>query len=138
MAKQGRRLKNRGEKQGTIITAQPSPVKSAGTGPPSFSFYKLVRGYTLEDCTPEERIDFIETLCRASKLTWPKLIGTSCNCGGIEILRYGLRIKPPDGITPDTAFYSLHMKKPGRIVGHRESDTFHILYIDTQHATYKG
>ena len=41
--------------------------------PPSFSLKHLQKGYHLDDCTKEEKLAFLATLQKHSKLSWSEL-----------------------------------------------------------------
>ncbi|WP_051918947.1 hypothetical protein [Basilea psittacipulmonis] len=98
------------------------------------------RHYCLDACEGEEKIALLETLHKLSQRTWQELRNSNRHGLGTEKIAYtAIKGCPvPDFIVeqniPLLAF-RFHEKKP--MVGYRENQIFHILWLDRNFTLYK-
>jgi hypothetical protein len=94
--------------------------------------------YSLENCTSKEKQAFVERMVRLSKLTWGKIIHAPRQALGSEkIKRNSIRgDSVPSKIPPDVDFLALRFHGKAPMVGFRERDIFHIVWLDRDFTLY--
>lgn len=106
--------------------------------PPVFSLYNLQKNYDINDCEKEFKHKVINKLRKLSESTWIELILMPKKSGFEPIPAKKLLVKRPPYISDDIKILSTRMSGGGRILGFRDRDVFHIVWIDPNHKTYKG
>jgi len=92
----------------------------------------------LSDCNTEEKAAFADTLHKLSQLPWVQLKQSSRHGVGYEkISREAIQSGIPKHITEDVNFiaFRFHGLKP--MVGYRDGNIFHILWLDRAFKLYK-
>jgi hypothetical protein len=58
---------------------------------------------------------------------------------GTETLdRNSLDESPPDHVTPDVRLLALRFGRGARVIGYRDDEILHIIWIDPHHKVYRG
>lgn len=105
--------------------------------PPSFSLKHLQKGYHLDDCTKEEKLAFLATLQKHSKLSWSELEQAQRHGLGKEkIERSSIKASIPSIVKEDTKLWAFRFYNKAPFVGFREGEIFHILWIDRAFTLY--
>ena len=115
--------------------AKPEDVAPPDEEYPEFSFIHVQKGYDVRDCTQEDRAHLAATLSDMSKRTWKELKNLDRHKGGFELIRQ-LESELPkkwQGSIP-MAFRFSRMKP---VIGVRDRQVFHIIWIDPKMKKYK-
>lgn len=104
---------------------------------PIFSFIHLQQEFTLDDTQTEEKIALLNNLILRSQLTWNQIQQAPRKGLGQEIIAQNA-IKPsiPSVVKKDTNILALRYNGNKPIVGFRDKDIFHILWIDSKFSVY--
>lgn len=123
-----------------IISPSPeiAALRSILDNHPVFCFQFLHRGFTINECTDEEKALFIKRICDLSAFKW-SFIQTAPNDGiGSEKIRYSsIRVGKPNHITKETEFLAFRFGNCRRFIGYRDDFIFHVIYIDPHLQAYK-
>lgn len=104
---------------------------------PSFSLKYLQKKYSLENCTQEEKLSFLNALIKRSGMKWCEIEQAPRHGLGKEnISRDALRVEPPSVVKPDTVLWAFRFYNKAPFVGFREGEIFHILWIDREFTLY--
>lgn len=108
---------------------------------PIFCFRNLHTQYGVESCIQTTHRNFeralIKKLKQLADQTWNTLQLSALGSEKIEIgsINPSLPIGAPKGVTHLLSFYFAGDK--ARLIGHKNGDTFHIYFIDTNLSVYK-
>ena len=132
-----KRIKVRKEKGKRIAT----PSQTWGTSPeqqkPIFSLIYLQKDYSLSACTRNEKAAFADTLQRLSQITWNEISSSSRHGAGYErIRRNAIRSGIPPHLQADVNFIAFRFFGKAPMVGYRDENIFHILWIDRTFSLY--
>jgi hypothetical protein len=106
---------------------------------PHFSFYQLEAGYCVSDCQADHKAALADRLQELSQLTWGEILQAPRKGFGTEtIAADSIRPRVPQLITPDVRFLSMYFGKGARLVGYRDDQVFHVVWIDPHHKVYNG
>jgi hypothetical protein len=107
---------------------------------PVFSLHSQVVGWTVDQCSDEHKVAFLDAIHRRSQLTWIQLRSADHRKLGFEplpreLVEKGVRI--PVIITEDAMIlcFRCHVGKM-RALGFREDATFHVIWIDCDGQIY--
>lgn len=129
------------QESGTRILSHPSSHTSTDSLPPTFSLHymPLNTGYCLTRCSELEKAAFASRIREMSQLTWIQIKGSPRHGQGCEeITQKQIRgSKIPRGIQPDATLLSFRCIGTAPMVGFREGQTFHIVWIDRDFTLYK-
>lgn len=137
------RLKRRALDQdsGTRILTHSSSGTPTDTLNPTFSLHymSLNTGYCLTRCTVPERAAFASRIREMSQLTWLQIKGSPRHDQGCEEIpqRQIRGSSIPKGVHPDATLLSFRCIGKHPMVGFREGQTFHIIWIDRDFTLYK-
>lgn len=137
------KLKRKGLQQESgsrILTHSSSPI-STDLLPPTFSLHYMTlnTGYCLTRCTVHERAAFASRIREMSQLTWIQIKGSGRHGQGCEEIpqRQIRGSKIPTGVHPDATLLSFRCIGTAPMVGFREGQMFHIVWIDRDYTLYK-
>jgi hypothetical protein len=125
--------------QGKRVTANPGGDLDVDRLPPKFCLRRLRSGYSLTDCTKDEKVAFADRLYDLSRNSWAALRQMPRHGQGWEIIeRNSIKgdVVPTD-ISADVHIIAFRCigKKP--MVGYRSADgVFNILWIDRASTLY--
>lgn len=115
-------------------SSEPSDDKQ----PPVFCLRYLRKGFSLPDCTQDEKVAFADRLYEMSQLTWEQLRQAHKHGQGYEKINQGsIQSGIPAHITPDVNFIAFRFYGKAPIVGYRNRRIFHILWLDRVFTLYK-
>lgn len=110
----------------------PQPVViSTDHEKPIFCLRYMPDLHSVEQCEQEERASFASKLFQLSQLTWQQLKQTSRHGQGFEkISRDALKAPIPSSITPDVDFLAFRFYAKAPMVGYRDGQVFHVVWLD--------
>lgn len=104
---------------------------------PSFSLKYLQNNYHLSDCTNEEKLSFLDALLKRSKMRWCEIEqANKSGLGKENIDRNSIKVPIPSVVKEDAKIWALRFKGKAPMVGYREGEIFHILWIDRDFTLY--
>lgn len=104
---------------------------------PIFSLVHLRKDYCLSSCTKDEKAAFADTLHRLSQLTWNQIGSSSRHGLGYErISQDAIRSGLPSHIKDDVNFIAFRFFGKAPMVGYRDENVFHIVWIDRTFTLY--
>lgn len=131
------KFKNPQPTTGVRIQPRTSYTKSDLDEHPVFSLRYLGGDYCLSKCQREEKAAFASTLHQLGQRTWGEINGLDRHKNGSEIIpRESIKGKIPNHITPDVRFIAFRFYKKAPMVGYREGNIFHIIWLDRQFILY--
>ena len=105
---------------------------------PIFSLLYIDKAYCLSLCTQEEKAAFADTLLHLSRIQWKTLKTTGRHgCGCEKIDRQSIKGSIPTHITDDTYFLAFRFYHMAPMVGYRQGNIFHIVWIDRGYSLYQ-
>lgn len=115
------------------------PVKSISSDAvnPIFSLRHLDKNFSLTKCTKEEKAAFADTLYKLSQLSWQELRqaprhGLSYERISINAIRGAI----PSHIAKEVGFIAFRFYGKAPIVGYRDGEIFHIVWVDREFKLY--
>ena len=107
---------------------------------PIFSFYNMKDDvYCVNTCSKDQQSALLKSLCKFSKFTWQELRNAPRHGLGCEKISQdsikGVNVK--SFITPDVTLLAFRASGMSPVVGYREEQIFHILWIDSNFTLYK-
>ena len=127
---------------GRVGLSESYSVETGVLNYPVFCFRYLHRDYNFEKCKLADRRflrGFVTKIKILSDLRWSDIQLTGRQQSGSEkIDRKSLNVPVPSFVTRDVGFLlSFYFSGTrGRIIGHRNGDIFHVIYIDTDLSVY--
>lgn len=99
----------------------------------------LNTGYCLTRCTEPERAAFASRIREMSQLTWIQIKGSQRHGQGCEEIPQNQikGSKIPKGVEEDATLLAFRCVGLAPMVGFREGQTFHIIWIDRDFTLYK-
>ncbi|MEB3162346.1 MAG: hypothetical protein VKK80_03880 [Prochlorothrix sp.] len=129
--------KGRVEQGKHIVTPATTPAIPPGQPKPLFSLQFLNQEYGLSACTQEEKAAFADTLYHLSQLSWTEIISAPRHGLGCEkIKRNSIRSAIPAHITEEVNFIAFRFYGKAPIVGYREGNIFHLIWLDRNFKLY--
>jgi len=103
-----------------------------------FSFKYLDQNrHSLSVCTKEEKAALAETLVKLSQLTWAQITNSPRHGSGYEkIVRESIRAPIPKHLVEDVNFIAFRFCGKAPMVGYRENEIFHVLWLDRNFTLY--
>lgn len=126
-------------KQPKGIIKQPTPHDHQSTQQkrPTFSFHSISKDYCISKCTKPEKASLADTLRKMSESTWAELHNKERHCGGYEkINRNAIKAPIPRSISDDVKFLAFRFYENAPMVGYRELEMFHVLWLDRRFKLY--
>jgi hypothetical protein len=114
--------------------AEPRPTNHLK---PHFSLYHLEDGFRVSDCQAVDKGEFAQRLQELSQLTWNQIVLAPRQGFGSETIALrSIKVAVPNHITDDRRLLAFRFGDAARIVGYREDQIFHIVWIDPNHNVY--
>ena len=133
------RLKPPKQEVGKNFIAHPSSEEPYEALCPVFSLEHMsrhVKEHCLLTCDKNEKAAFANTLNKLSQLTWSEIRhGHRHGVGYEKITKIGVPI--PKTITSDVSFIAFRFCGLKPMIGYREKNLFHIVWLDTKFKCYK-
>lgn len=124
---------------GRIRPPPSQPEKLTSTEHPLFCFKYLRKSYDLDSCEKDDKCLVLEALIRAANQRWVELECRPHDKGGLEkIPSAQLKDGCPKEFIELDRVHVLRFRRGGRIVGYRQGQVFHVVWVDSGHALYKG
>ncbi len=106
--------------------------------PPVFGLYQMDKKWCITTCEQRERAAFASKLRVLSQLTWREIRSTHRHASGSEKIPWdAIRTGIPDNIPKDATFLAFRFQGRKSMVGHRERQIFHIIWIDRDFTLYE-
>lgn len=129
------------QESGSRILSHPSSNVSTDTLPPTFSLHHMTLNskYCLTQCAVHERAAFASRIREMSQLTWLQIKGSQRHGQGCEEIpqKQIAGSKLPGIIKPDTTLLAFRCIGTAPMVGFRDGQTFHIVWIDRDYSLYR-
>lgn len=139
MANGSRKVKPRNPPTQPRIAPRETPRASTNDLRPLFGFYYLAIGFRISDCQQSDKAALADRLEELSQLTWGQIIQAPRQGMGTEtIARDSIVPAIPHHVTPDVRLLSWRFGGGARIIGYREDEVFHIVWVDPNHQVYSG
>lgn len=129
--------------QGRKATAPPKVVQPVAEPRPTnhlkphFSFYHLQDGFRISDCQAVDKGEFAQRLQELSQLTWNQIVlSPRQGLGSEKIDRESIKVAIPEHLSRDKRILAFRFGGGARIVGYREDQIFHVVWIDPNHNVY--
>lgn len=104
---------------------------------PVFSFVYLQTGRNLEKMQKEEKIALFDSIVQRSAMTWHEIVFSPRHGLGQEIIKQSsLKVPIPPVVKKDTNIIALRYNGTKPIVGFRDKNIFHVLWIDWDYKVY--
>lgn len=125
------------EKGKKIATPSPTRNPSPEQQKPIFSLVYLRKDYCLSACNKDEKAAFADTLHQLSQITWNEISSSSRHGLGYErISRNAIRSGIPNHVKEDVNFIAFRFFGKAPMVGYRDENIFHIVWIDRAFSLY--
>ncbi len=133
------RLKSRKPPSQPHVAAREPIARSTNDQPPCFTFCYLAPDFRVSDCEHSDKGAFADRLQELGQLTWGQITQAPRQGMGTETIPQD-RIIPaiPRHITPDIRLLSWRFGRGARIIGYRDEQVFHVVWIDPNHRAYPG
>ena len=130
-------IRKRKGSKGALIrptdTADESPYRNY----PVFSLYQMRSPHCIDDCEADDKKLFADALWKRSKMTWTDLTVTRKGGLGSEpIPRKAMKSPIPENITPEVNLIAFRFSGKKAMVGYREGQIFHIVWLDHSFSVY--
>lgn len=104
---------------------------------PVFSL-KCDGDYCLVHCDKNDMAAFADQIHRLSSLTWQQLKAAPRHGLGYEkIERHSLQVPVPISVPEDATIIAFRFSGKKPMVGYRDKNTFHVLWLDRNFSVYK-
>lgn len=130
------RLKSRPQDTAGKISERPGDLGSYMDEPPKFSLRHVQKSHCINNCTKDERLDFVQAMFRRKDISWKELLNAPHGGIGYEPIRAGFRVVIPD-VAQKESIISFRFSGKKAMVGFRERDVFYVLWFDTKFDVYK-
>ncbi|HTE21806.1 MAG TPA: hypothetical protein VK674_02085 [Candidatus Limnocylindria bacterium] len=123
-----------------VLVSPTSAINTPVDGYPIFCFKHLVKGYTLDECQKNDKVNFIGKLIYMTQKSWRQLMLDAYKSGaGFEtIKKHQIKTALPTIVTEDVStLYCIKFNtKKSRILGHKSGNIFHVTHIDVSCTAY--
>jgi hypothetical protein len=134
-------IKKRKDKKSTHISPPP-PYHTyffykEFAGKPCFCFQYIHSEYNSSVCTDEQKIALVHTLEKLSALTWVDIEGSHRHGLGAEkITKSSIHPTIPNTVPHDAVFLAIRFAGKAPMIGFRERNIFHIVFLDSKFSVY--
>lgn len=105
---------------------------------PIFSFKYMESGHSIRDCPKEDKIVLADKLFQLSQMTWQDIFEAYRHGAGQEkIAKNSIRVPIPACVKEDTNLIAIRYNGKAPIIGFRENEVFHVLWVDFDYSVYK-
>lgn len=123
--------------KGSIIRQGEAAAKSNNDKSPLFCLRHLQDPYCVTSCERDDKAAFAVMLKRLSSLTWQEITQAHRKGLGFEkIARSAIKAAVPAGITEDVNFIAFRFNGQKPMVGFRDGEVFHIVWLDRDMKLY--
>ncbi|MCY7275487.1 MAG: hypothetical protein LH702_17550 [Phormidesmis sp. CAN_BIN44] len=131
------RFNSKKEKGKKIATPSQTRNASPEQQKPIFSLYYLNKDYCLSACDKDQKAAFADTLYKLSQITWNEIISSPRHGAGCErISRNSIRTSIPNHLKEDVNFIAFRFYGKAPMVGYRDENIFHVIWIDRVFSLY--
>jgi hypothetical protein len=126
------KIKERGPRRGPRIHPHTAPRHiDWDKHTPVFSLRHVVATHGVDGCSNTEKASILDAFSRRSGLTWTELKSAPRHGLGTEKLDVrSLKVSIPSCVTPDTTIIAFRCIGKAPMIGFRDEDRFHILWVD--------
>ena len=103
---------------------------------PRFCLSLMKDGGCLSECTKDEQAAFADTLRRLSKLTWGEIRQAGRHGIGYEKIEK-VNFTLPSQVTDDVTLIAFRFCAKAPMIGYRNQEVLHILWLDRDFTAYK-
>lgn len=134
-----RRAKPRAPQGAPHVRAREPRGESTNRLHPLFSLRHLAAGFRVSDCQRSDKAAFADRLQELAQLTWTQIMLAPRQGIGTETIDHqSVREAIPTHVTPDRTLLAIRFGDKARIIGYREDEVLHIIWIDPEHRVYPG
>jgi hypothetical protein len=132
------RIKAQAPKRGARIKLHDAPAQvNWDKRTPVFSLRHLIKTHGLDRCSQEQKAGILDSFYRRNELTWERIkMAPRHGLGTEKIDQSAIKVPLPGHITPDTTLLALRCIGLMPMIGFREDDRFHLLWIDLDFDCY--
>jgi hypothetical protein len=132
-----KRISAKKESGKNLALAPQTQTTSPEKQKPIFSLHYLQKSHCLSDCDKDEKSAFADTLYKLSQITWNEIISSPRHGAGYErIARKAIKASIPSHLKDDINLIAFRFCAKAPMVGYREENIFHILWIDRTFTLY--
>ncbi len=104
---------------------------------PIFSLHYLQKSHCLTNCDKEQKSAFADTLYKLSQLTWNQIASSSRHGAGYErISQNAIKAPIPSHLQSDVNLIAFRFCALAPMVGYREGNIFHVVWLDRAFTLY--
>jgi hypothetical protein len=130
-------LKHRAPDQGAHIKTRDAPSINYDTLSPAFCLKYLRGEYCVTKCSLQEKADLVEKMHGFGNLTWAQMKCQPRHKWGCETIpRKQIKAAIPSVITDDVTILVMRFQGTKPMVGFREREVFHIIWLDRDFTLY--
>ena len=119
------------------ITEQSTNTPLKKEGCIIFSLRYIQKNHCYSDCQPAEKQALIEAMFKRREMTWQTIAKEHRHGLGYEkIERSSLTVNVPKIVPEDASILAFRFFGLAPMVGYKENDVFHILWLDRQYKVY--
>ncbi|MDO8431953.1 MAG: hypothetical protein Q7S58_06025 [Candidatus Binatus sp.] len=120
------------------IKGQQQPSVSTDQLPPIFALHQMNDGrYCLPSCQQSDQAQFARALLERSRLTWAQLKCAPRHGMGFEKIEPSqVRQSLPSSVTEDVNLIAFRFSGKAPMVGYRDGQVFHVLWLDHDFSLY--
>lgn len=105
--------------------------------PPVFSLQYLTQSHGIDNCSEAQKASILDALHKRGKMTWTQLrMAPRHGLGSETIALTALKVSLPPCVTPDTTILAFRCIGTAPMLGFRDQDRFHIIWIDKSYDCY--
>lgn len=104
--------------------------------PPAFCFQYMVDDYSVDACGKDDQAMLAQAIFRRRNLTWKQLRTEHKHALGSETIDH-LLMPRPRGVTEDVRILAFRFSGKKAMVGFREDQIFHVVWLDHDFSVYK-
>lgn len=125
------------KEQGERISARETTDIPPEQQPPMFSLRYINKGYSIAECTKDEKAALVDTLYQLSQLTWSQIKASPRHGLGYEkIDRNAIKSSIPTHIKDDVNFIAFRFCGMAPMVGYRDAAVFYVIWLDRDFTLY--
>lgn len=110
-------------------------IPSTDNLPPIFSLFYMDKSHCITTCDTDEKVAFVHKIRLLSQLRWRDLKLAPKHGVGYEQIKV-LKAKAPSDVKEDVKFIAFRFQGMKAMVGYRDLQVFHIIWIDRDFSVY--
>ncbi|MDR2898320.1 MAG: hypothetical protein LBU99_05830 [Spirochaetaceae bacterium] len=104
---------------------------------PCFSFHYIHNKYSVTSCQERQKADLAETFQKLGSLRWVDIESSHRHgLGSEKIARNAIIPAIPESVPKDTALLAIRFSGKAPMIGFRERNIFHIVFLDHNFTVY--